>query len=156
MWTTSDSRPTALTIASALEKIDLLSSQPLHSTGTWVPYAILTHCAQSVECSMLGYPIQQSELYQATVGKLAFSLFSALGYMKHPLDEPIPGAPELDDNGSLEKALARLKQAYIDFEHYTGSLAPHFTYGELSKEDYARAHVIHLNNHLEEIQEYSA
>ncbi|MEM9265199.1 MAG: DUF1569 domain-containing protein [Cyanobacteria bacterium P01_F01_bin.13] len=143
-----------LTVSSALEKIELLSHQSLSSTGAWQPYAILTHCAQSVECSMLGYPIQQHELYKATIGKLAFSIFSTIGYMKHPLDEPIPGAPELDANGRLEKVLERLKNAYINFEQYTGPLAPHFTYGELSKEDYTRAHVMHLNNHLEEIREY--
>lgn len=141
-----------LTISSTLEKLDLLGDQlPLRSTGTWKPYAILTHCAQSVECSMLGYPILQHEIYQATVGKLAFTLFSTLGYMKHPLDQPIPGAPELEDYGNLAQALARLKKAYIEFEQYTGPLAPHFTYGDLSKADYTRAHVMHVNNHLEEM-----
>ncbi|MFG6095752.1 DUF1569 domain-containing protein [Leptolyngbyaceae cyanobacterium CCMR0082] len=145
-----------LTISSALETIASLSNRPLHSTGAWQPYAILTHCAQSVECSMVGYPIQQPEIYKATVGKLAFTLFSALGAMQHPLDEPIPGAPELEAHGNLKKALARLKKAYIDFDNYTDSLAPHFTYGDLSKQDYIRAHVMHLNNHLEEIREYSA
>lgn len=153
MWTNSNNGPVKLTISSALEKIELLSSQSLNSTGAWKPYAILTHCAQSVECSMLGYPIQQPDIYKATIGKLAFSLFSTFGSMKHPLDEPIPGAPELEDSGSLDKAFARLKKAYSDFDGYTGALAPHFTYGELSKEDYIRAHVMHLNNHLEEIQD---
>ena len=151
-----DGRPAMLTISSALEKIETLSNQSLHSTGAWQPYAILTHCAQSVECSMLGYPIQQPEIYKETVGKLAFTIFSTLGYMKHPLDEPIPGAPELENNGRLEQSLARLKKAYIDFEKYAGPLTPHFTYGTLSKEDYTCAHVMHLNNHLEEIKEYSA
>lgn len=141
-----------LTIASALDKLDILNDRlPLRSTGEWGSYAILTHCAQSVECSMLGYPIQQHEIYQATIGKLAFSLFSTLGYMKHPLDEPIPGAPELEAHGNHGQALARLRKAYVDFEQYTGPLAPHFTYGELSKADYTRAHVMHLNNHLEEL-----
>lgn len=141
-----------LTISSALESLDKISNLPLRSTGVWQPYAILTHCAQSVECSMLGYPIQQPKVYKATVGKVAFTVFSLLGQMKHPLDEPIPGAPELESHGNLEQALARLKKAYVDFENYSGPLAPHFTYGDLSKEEYARAHVLHLNNHLEEIK----
>ncbi|NEZ56208.1 DUF1569 domain-containing protein, partial [Leptolyngbyaceae cyanobacterium CCMR0081] len=34
-----------LTISSALETIASLSNRPLHSTGAWQPYAILTHCA---------------------------------------------------------------------------------------------------------------
>ena len=144
-----------LTISSALETIDILSAQTLHSTGVWKPYAILTHCAQSVECSILGYPIQQPDIYKATVVKLAFSIFSYLGSMKHTLDEPFPGAPELDNAGDVKKALVRLRKAYIDFANYSGPLAPHFTYGSLSKEDYARAHVMHLNNHLEGIKEYS-
>lgn len=31
------------------------------------------------------------------------------------------------------------------------SLAPHFAYGPLTKQQYEMAHVMHFNNHLKEI-----
>ena len=141
-----------LTISVALQQIEELTDQSLTSVGQWTPYQILTHCAQSVEYSMSGYPQQQPEIWQKTVGKVAFSFFSAKGRMKHPLDEPIPGAPTLENSNQIETALIRLKQAYRDFERYTRPLAPHFTYGSLNKQEYTLVHVMHLNNHLEEIQ----
>ena len=33
-----------------------------------------------------------------------------------------------------------------------GRLAPHFAYGELTKEQYRVAHILHVYNHLEEIK----
>ena len=141
-----------LTISSALKQIEELSGSSLQSIRSWTPFQILTHCAQSVECSMLGYPKPRPEIFQKTIGRLLFSIFSANGRMIHPLDEPIPGAPPLEKKNNLDKAIARLKKAYTDFEEYTGPLASHFTYGVLSKEEYIIAHVMHLNNHLEEIQ----
>ena len=41
-----------------------------------------------------------------------------------------------------------LQQAFADFAAYQGELQPHFAYGALSHADYARAHVLHLYNHL--------
>jgi len=40
----------------------------------------------------------------------------------------------------------------MDFQDYQGKLEPHFSYGQLSKEEFTVAHVIHLNNHLEELK----
>ena len=152
MSSTLSSTRTALSISDALETIENLSLKTLQSNGAWSTYKILTHCAQSVECSILGYPKQNSKLFQKTIGKLAFYSFSFLGQMHHPLDEEIPCAPDIEDSGNLDEALQRLNQAYLDFSNYTGPLSPHFAYGELSREEYSLAHVMHLNNHLQEIQ----
>ncbi len=142
-----------LTIASALETIEKLENQSLKTVGKWTPYQVFIHCAQSVEYSMSGYPEEQPEIFQNTIGKLIFSIFSFVGRMIHPLDEPIPGAPILQDRNDIQSALERLKKAYIDFEQYTKPLAPHFTYGALTKAEYTLAHVMHLNNHLDEFRE---
>jgi len=40
--------------------------------------------------------------------------------------------------------------ALNDFDNYSGALKPHFAFGMLSKSDYALAHVLHINNHLQE------
>ena len=139
-----------LTIAAALLKLDALSGKPVAS-GEWTPYQIFSHAAQSVEYSMSGFPEQKSRLFKNTAGYVAFSIFYTRGSMTHGLSEPIPGAPTLTAQGSTEQAVARLRQAMIDFQQYQGELQPHFAYGPLSKEQYEVAHVIHLNNHLVEI-----
>ena len=45
-------------------------------------------------------------------------------------------------------ALARLQLAFARFAAHRGPLAAHFAYGELSHDEYALAHVLHLYNHL--------
>lgn len=140
-----------LTIAAALRQLETLAQGSLTSRGAWLPPAIFVHCAQSVEYSMSGYPQNKSEVFRHTVGALAFAAFAARGQMTHPLDEPIPGAPPLAPDTALAPALARLRQSLVAFDDYTGQLAPHFAYGQLSKQDYALAHAMHLNNHMQEI-----
>lgn len=140
-----------LTIKSALKKLNTLSDTDIKSSGEWNLYQIFTHCAQSVEYSMSQFPLHKSDLFKSTVGKLAFSLFSSKGKMTHKLSEPIPGAPLLIKNEDVTIALNRLKKSLKDFNEYKGSIAPHFAYGKLTKKEFEIAHVMHLNNHLQEI-----
>ena len=142
----------SLTIDIALKVLDKLSNQNMLSVGAWNPYQIFTHCAQSVEFSMSKFPEHKSNFFKHTVGHLAFSIFSSKGKMTHKLSEPIPSAPILNKSVDSMLALNRLKKALIEFDSYQGELAPHFAYGELSKEQYQIAHVMHLYNHLQEIQ----
>ncbi len=72
--------------------------------------------------------------------------------MKHNLAEPIAGAPAIEVAGDTSEALARLRKALTDFENFNGTLAPHFAYGALSKDDFALAHALHFSNHLDEIR----
>jgi hypothetical protein len=71
--------------------------------------------------------------------------------MTHNLSEPIPGAPAFATDKDIKIALFRLEKSLVAFKEYEGKLLPHFAYGELSKEEYAAAHVMHLYNHLQEI-----
>jgi len=142
----------SLTIAAALKKLDALSNERFLNIGEWDPSQIFTHCAQSIEFSMSEFPEHKSNFFKSTVGKLAFSLFSAKGRMRHSLNEPIPSVPILNKNVDSIIALNRLKRALIEFERYQGKLAPHFAYGDLSKKEYESAHVMHLYNHLQEIK----
>lgn len=100
---------------------------------------------------MLGFPEHKSEFFKSTVGQLAFSIFLSKGQMKHSLSEPIPEAPLIAPSTHVELALQRLMNALTEFKRYKGPLAPHFAYGALSKKEYEIAHVIHLNNHLQEV-----
>ena len=71
--------------------------------------------------------------------------------MTHDLSDPIPGAPSLTSSMDVAIALNRLKKSLIDFDNYLGPIAPHFAYGELTKKEFELAHVMHLYNHLQEI-----
>ncbi|SEW29854.1 Protein of unknown function [Cognatiyoonia koreensis] len=134
-----------------LDKLDTLASRPLEKAGSWDATRTFHHLAQSVEFSMAGFPEHKSALFQNTVGKMAYRVFNARGQMSHGLDEVIPGEIVTED-GQTQDALLRLKSALLDFKSYEAELKPHFAYGALSKDDYAIAHVLHINNHLEEFR----
>ena len=143
-----------LNISTALQRLALLSNKNLVKTGEWDIYKIFMHCAQSVEYSMSEFPEHKSNFFKHTIGKLAFSIFESKGKMIHGLSESIPGSPLIKSSLDKKVALNHLQKSLIDFENYKGKLAPHFAYGELSKNEYEIAHVMHLYNHLEEIQSY--
>ncbi|WP_299680345.1 DUF1569 domain-containing protein [uncultured Roseobacter sp.] len=140
-----------LSVDLMLDKLDVLSKTPLETMGQWDAPRTFHHLAQSVEFSMAGFPEQKSAMFQNTVGQLAYKVFRARGTMSHGLDEAIPGEVIID-NGETPQAIDRLKTALLDFRSYDADLKPHFAYGHLSKTDYAIAHALHINNHLEEFQ----
>jgi len=132
-----------------------LQSLPLESLvteGEWNLAQIFNHAAQSIEYSIDGYPQHKPKFFKETIGPLAFQAFSVWGRMTHGLAENIPGAPLVLATQSPRPALARLEQAIIKFDQYQGTLQSHFAYGVLSKQEYALAHVLHLNNHFEEVR----
>ena len=151
VWLNTPSNKDPLTIDAVLAKLDELSTQTILSSGEWSPYQIFTHCAQSIEFSLTGFPEHKSDFFKNTAGQLAFSAFSTKGQMTHNLSEPIPGAQRIESIADIESALNRFKISLIDFKQFDGKLAPHFAYGELSKPEYERAHVMHFYNHLQEI-----
>lgn len=140
--------PAALTLPAAMQLLERLVQASLHSVAGWPPAMVFNHCAQSVDYSIDGYPQLKPAWFRHTAGPLAFSVFAARGAMRHPLDEAIPGAPELNEPGEVRVALARLQLAFARFAAHRGPLAAHFAYGELSHDEYALAHVLHLYNHL--------
>ena len=150
LWLNAERDYPQLSLPATLEKLQRLASGPINKSGTWNPYQVFNHCAQSVEFSMTGYPENESELFQNTAGVVAFSVFSARGEMSHNLAEVIPGAPALAVEGDNQVALERLSAALTSFDTYDGPLKPHFAFGNLNKNDYALAHVLHINNHLQE------
>lgn len=152
LWVRAGNEGAVLTVEAALRKIDMLEKGAVAGTGKWNPYQIFTHCAQSIEYSMTTYPSPKSRLFQDTAGAAAFALFSAKGKMKHGLAEQIDGAPVLEARPDTGDALARLRQAFQDFRRFSGSLAPHFAYGPLDRQQYEQAHVMHFYNHLDEIK----
>ncbi|MGL4318985.1 MAG: DUF1569 domain-containing protein [Pseudomonas sp.] len=145
--------PAALTLEGAQQTLANLAGRELVSRKGWSPSEVFNHCAQSIDYSMDGYPELKPAWFRHSVGPLAFSVFSARGAMRHPLNEVIPGAGPLLEPASTAAALARLQAAFSRFAAYQGELQPHFAYGALDHGQYAQAHVLHLYNHLSLIGE---
>ena len=150
-WVAIEPSGKSLTVAQALKDIADLKTGKYQAVGEWDLAQVLTHCAQSIEYSMIGYPEHKPDVFKSSVGAVAFTAFAAKGKMTHNLAEQIPGAPAVKPHGMLDLAIARLEKAFIDFNYFESELKPHFAYGELTKAEYEMAHVMHLNNHLKEV-----
>ena len=145
----NDRRLVLASLNDAMRELDRLKNpQALPPATAWSWAQTLTHCAQSIEYSMAGFPAAKPRLFQLSVGAAAFSVFSRRGRMSHDLAEPIPGAPLLDASTDSAAAVARLRQAVQGFQTWQGPLRPHFAYGNLSKPEFERAHAMHLANHF--------
>ncbi|MDN3922301.1 DUF1569 domain-containing protein [Roseateles violae] len=136
----------------ARESVLELLFRPRTLQGAWTLPQMLQHAAQSIEYSMQGFPEAKSALFRHTIGKAAFAVFDARGKMNHDLAEPIPGAPALDAQHALKTSVQRLLDAMEAFAAFKGELKPHFAYGELSRAEYERAHLMHLANHWTQLQ----
>ena len=130
----------------ALDDMKIKSFIP-HPSGSWSLYENLVHCSQAIEFSIHGFPKQHSWLFQHTVGKLAFHVFSTRGYMWHRTSEGIPNAPVIIPSEDFASGITRLQKAIIDFDEFKGDVQPHFTYGRLSKRNLDRANAMHVANH---------
>ncbi len=128
----------------------LFRERVLHGT-TWTLPQVLQHLAQSIEFSIHGFPELKPAWFRATLGSTAFAFFNARGQMSHALTEPIPGAPALDASLSLKASVQRLLDAMDAFSAYKGEFFPHFAYGKLDREQYERAHLMHIANHWQQL-----
>jgi hypothetical protein len=136
-------------LADAREELERLrQAKTLASATAWSWAQTLTHCAQSIEYSMSGFPQMKPALFQHTLGAAAISVFAWRGRMTHDLAEPIPGAPALDRAATAGPAIERLEASMRNFLQWPGPLRPHFAYGALTRPEYEKAHALHLANHL--------
>jgi hypothetical protein len=140
--------PAQVDLATARALLAGLRDRELVSLRGWTPAQVFNHCAQSIEYSLDRFPQLKPGWFRHSLGPAAFAVFSARGGMRHPLDEPIPGAASLAEPATLAAALRRLEDAFARFAEYRGPLAPHFAYGALDHDEYAQAHVLHLYEHL--------
>lgn len=141
---------THASLDTAFRRLDALDLAAIQSTGDWDLGRTFSHLAQGVEFSMTGYPQEKPKLFQLTAGKLAFTVFNLRGRMSHGLDEPIPG--EVIKDVSAQDGLTRLWTSLEAFRDHTAPLRPHFAYGALGKDQFATAHLMHIENHLEEVR----
>ncbi len=137
-------------ITTAFRTLEDLDLTAIESTGDWGLGRMFSHLAQGVTFSINGYPTQKPKVFQATVGTLAFKVFEMRGRMSHGLNEPIPG--EVIAQVTADDGLQQLWASLETFRDFDGRLQPHFAYGALTKQQFAKAHLFHLNNHLDEVQ----
>ncbi|MCB0686503.1 MAG: DUF1569 domain-containing protein [Saprospiraceae bacterium] len=116
--------------------------------GDWGLDQNLAHCAHSIEFAMSGYPVEKSRFFQHTVGTLVFHYFDSKGFMRHSTNEFIPGEAPIPVEKNVD-GLDALETVIRKFDVWDKPLYPHRFYGRLTKKQYARAHVLHICNHLE-------
>ncbi|HEY1130030.1 MAG TPA: DUF1569 domain-containing protein [Roseateles sp.] len=136
--------------------LDLLFVPKIVQGNAWNLSQVLQHLAQSIEFSMQGFPALKGAWFRSSIGSAAFAVFNARGAMSHDLAEPIPGAPALDASQALRTSVNRLLEVMDAFAKFNGTLRPHFAYGELTKPQYERAHLMHLANHWTQIHAKTA
>ncbi len=120
-------------------------------SGGWTVSQVLGHCAESIECSMRGFPTEKPRVVQWTVGAVALRVFLARGSMSHDRNAPLPGGADPVDV-ALPAALDRVIAAIDELAGFQGTPARHVLFGAVSKNDYERYHAIHLADHLTEIE----
>lgn len=125
-----------------------LNPNQLKKFGKWTVGQTFLHLAQSVEYSMIGYPKSKPFWLQNTIGKLIKTKFLKQGYMKHNLNSPIPGAPELG-LVSPEEGLNQLIIAIEAFLKFQLELEPHFFFGKMNKKEFDAIHSMHILEHLQ-------
>ena len=100
----------------AMAELSKLTKEPARArTGPISLSQAMVHCAQSIECSVRGYPEDWPMLLRATVGKVVLGRFMSKGFMAHDLAKPVPGLPP-EPEQPLPQAWERLQQAV---EHST-------------------------------------
>ena len=131
-------------------RAELASLDPakLHAEGPWSVSQVFAHCAQSMEYSLIGFPLNKPRWFQSTLGKIVLGKFLRQGFMSHDIAAAIPGAPPPADKGPRE-SLDRLLAAIDKFESHDGPFAPHFAYGPVDKASYGRVQAMHIAEHLE-------
>jgi hypothetical protein len=111
--------------------------------------AAMAHCAQSIDCSIDGFPKPAAWVVRAVVGPMVLKKFLKQGFMRHDTAAPVPGVPPPSPELSNADGLAKLEAAIARFRAHTGPLAPHFAYGPVSKAAYEAVHAMHAANHLD-------
>ncbi len=149
-WLLKSPTEEAFTSLAEVKGFLISKGEKLTANGQWSAFKVVSHLAQSIELSIIGYPQNESKLFQNTLGSLAFHIFNAKGAMTHKLSKDIPGAQPIAESGALQTAVKRLLSAIEQWEK-TESFKPHFAYGELTKKQFTQAHLFHINEHFAEL-----
>ena len=110
--------------------------------------SVLAHCAESIECSLAGYPHLKPAWFRATIGRIVKRRFLARRAMRHDTRAGLPGMPPIGDDVAAAAGADRLRRAIRSFRSHQGPLATHPVFGNCSKAEYEQLHAMHVANHL--------
>lgn len=128
-----------------LEKEDVQTKQ-------WSLFEMLTHCSQTIEYAMVGYPQMKPKIVRNTIGRMVIKKFLRQGFMKHDLTAHVPGAAKIEKQGTAKEGIDTLLKSIDKFTAYKGPLAPHLVFGMLTKEQYDKYFTMHIADHFSELQ----
>ncbi|MCR9140633.1 MAG: DUF1569 domain-containing protein [bacterium] len=128
------------------------AAESVELPGKWTPAHVFRHCAQSIEYSMSGYPKMNSWLFRNTIGPIAKSKFIGDGAMSHSLNDPIPGAPDIENTDDHAAAIEELIVVIERYVAYGDVLRDHFAFGEATHAEYEALHAMHIADHLSAMQ----
>lgn len=134
-----------------LQTFDALLAE-VRAVVTEAPRALgpaMAHCAQSIDCSIDGYPKPAAWPVRAFIGPMVLKKFLRQGFMRHDTNAPVPGVATPPSELSNQEGVDRLEKAIARFRAHSGPLAPHFAYGAVSKQAYEAVHAMHAANHLD-------
>ncbi|MEZ4383557.1 MAG: DUF1569 domain-containing protein [Nannocystaceae bacterium] len=145
--------PSLYNVDEAIARLREIAEAPdIKTTGRWSLHQIMEHCRQSVEYSLDGFPKLRPALLRKTIGSWIGRRFLRRERLGHRTFAAIPGAPEVARDGDGRRSVSGLIAALERFAAAEPqALKPHFIFGELSKDEYARLHVLHVSEHLSEV-----
>ena len=139
-------------LSDARTAVQATLSDPPAPAGRWTWAQVLVHCAQSIECSMKGFPKLKPKFIRSTVGRIVAGSFLRKGALSHDTTASIPGLEDPPDGIELDAAWERLSKAIEDFEGFEGELQPHFIFGDVPKTEYGQLHAMHIADHLGSVE----
>jgi hypothetical protein len=135
-----------------LDEIDTflisLKNQSVTTSGKWTLGQILSHIGDSIEFVLTQKKgaIHIPTIIQNTIGKIVLQKFFLFGKMDRGLPNPIKqGEPK---DGDILVELDRVIKLSESFRNHPGPFNPHPIFGQLSKEEYIKLHLLHCSNHF--------
>ena len=129
-----------------------LKTKKVTTTGNWSIAQILCHIGDSIDfcLSQKKGAFVVPDFIQNTIGKLLLNKFFLFGKMDGGLPNPIKKGEPMDGNPSIE--LDRVISLSKKFMNHTGPFNKHPVFGNLSKEEIIKLHLLHCANHFSYIQ----
>ena len=131
-------------IEDELDKIE--KATELRTVGVWSVYQILQHMTDMLHGSMHGFPKLQFKLFRMTIGKFIYNSIINSGEMK--AGYPNSSAPSKREEAPILPAVQRLRAMLSEFQSYSGQMAIHPVFDDLSKDQWTKLHLIHFSLHL--------
>jgi hypothetical protein len=124
----------------------LEQSGRVETSGVWSFYQILKHINDALHYSMNGFPNMKPAIIRKTIGRIALSYFMKRNEMRAGL--PNSSAPKKREEGDERVMFQKLKATLKEYKEFQGEFAPHTIFGDLTREEWDKLHLMHFSLHL--------